>query len=205
MRLIELKYPKGYAVKGLEIIGKWGRPMKADRRDVFTLQADEGRIRATRSKIVWCAMNGRDIRRVPREYSFRIADNGIVIVETFSDRMSYVRHRQNMAVKVQWEDYDFIERFARTAKQMIEGKPDARRELFLMLNGKRDEFIGYARRSCGGVSEKRATDYADMAIVKVYDSLCSRTFAIASPIASIKWHIRKFITDERNKRTYETD
>lgn len=195
-----LVFPEGYTIDGYEIIGKRGVPLKPDRRDVFTLQARGcPPVRANRYKLVWCARNGVDVRDIPKEFSFRLSDNGVLIVETFSDRMSSVRKRLANTVKVQFEDYDFIERFASTAKRMISGEPEALADLFVLLNSQRDSLIQYARTASGGVSLQKAIYYTDKAIIKVYDMLCARTNAVASPIASIKWHINHFIKIGRKK------
>lgn len=196
--MIELIYPKGYGVDGFDIIGKWGRPLKADRRDVFTLQvAGEPPLRATRYKLVWCARHRVDVRFVPREYSFRVV-NGELLCETFSDRMSMTRRIQEATVKVKWEDYDFIEHFAAIAKAMLKGEPDKLAELFALLNSQRDACISYARTASGGVSQTKAIDYTDRAIYHVFQTVVSGTRAVPSPIASIKWHINNQIRLSRN-------
>lgn len=197
--MIELIYPKGYGVEGFDIIGKCGRPLKADRRDVFTLQVAGGPpLRATRCKLVWCAMHHVDVRRVPREYSFRVV-NGVLLCETFSDRMSLTRRMQEATVKVKWQDYDFIEHFAAIAKAMLKGEPDKLAELFALLNSQRDALILYARTASGGVSQTKAVDYTDRAIYHVYETVVSGTRAVPSPMASIKWHINNQIRQSRNK------
>lgn len=200
MKKIELIYPKGYYVQGYEVIGKHGRPLRPDRRNVYTLQTGDKPLHANLYKIVWSARNKVDIRKIPKEYSFRLTDTGILLVETFSDRMSNAKKRQYSNMTVQYEDYDFIEKFASTAKAMIQGEVDARTQLFVLLNSKRDELIQYARYASGGVSLQKATDYTDRAIIKVYETILARTYAVPSPIASIKWHINKLIRDNRKKR-----
>lgn len=199
---MKLIYPEGYSVEGFDIIGKWGRPLKADRRDVFTLQvAGVPPLRATRYKLVWCARHRVDVRCVPREYSFRVV-NGVLLCETFSDRMSLTRRMQEATVKVKWEDYDFIEHFAAIAKAMLQGEQDKAAELFSLLNSQRDACIIYARTASGGVSQAKAIDYTDRAIYHVFQTVVSGSRAVPSPIASIKWHINNQIRQSR-RNTYK--
>lgn len=191
---------EGYHVQGFEIIGRHGRPLKPDRRNVYTLQAGSGKVyRAELHKLVWCARHKVNVMEVPRDYSFREL-NGTILVETFSERMSNTRRTLAQVVKVKQEDYDFIERFAHTAKAMLNGEPDAKASLFSLLNSKREDFIRYARTASGGVSQQKAELYTDRAIMKVFETVCRGTFAVASPVASIKWHINHAIRSGRKKR-----
>lgn len=192
---------EGYYVQGFEIIGRHGRPLKPGRRNVYTLQTNSGKAyHAELHKLIWCARHKVNVMEVPRDYSFREM-NGMIIVETFSDRMSNTRKALAQEVKVKYEDYDFIERFAQTAKGMLKGEPDAKAHLFSLLNSKRDDYICYARTASGGVSQQKAELYTDQAIMKVFEQVCSGTFAVASPIASIKWHINHAIKNGRKKQT----
>lgn len=192
---------EGYYVQGFEIIGKHGRPLKAGRRNVYTLQTNQGKpYHAELHKLIWCARKKVNVMDVPKDYSFREL-NGTIFVETFSDRMSNTRKALAKEVKVKFEDYDFIERFASTAKGMLNGEPDAKARLFSLLNSKRDECVKYARTASGGVSQQKAELYTDKAILKVFQQVCSGTFAVPSPIASIKWHINHAIRNGRKKRT----
>ncbi len=200
MSKIPLIYPQGYYVKGYDIIGKHGRPLRPDKRNVYTLQTEGKPIHANLYKIVWSARHKVDIRKIPKEYSFRLTDTGILVVESFSDRMSKAKKIQYSTVTVQYEDYDYIERFAHLAKAMIQGEVDAKTQLFVLLNSKRDDLIQYARNASGGVSLQKATDYTDSAIIKVYGTILARTYAVPSPIASIKWHINNLIRQNRKKR-----
>jgi hypothetical protein len=189
----------GYYIDYPAICNKHGKPLKDGLRGVITLYDQQHVYKATRWKIIWAAQHGIDPRKIPRAYSFR-EDNGTVLCETFSDRMSdTVKQRHKMAT-VKWQDYDFIERFAHTAKEMLQGDGTARMKLFTMLNQKRDELIKYARYAVGGVSLNKATDYTDQAIFHCYETIINGCYHVPSPIASIKWHIRKQIRDGRNKR-----
>lgn len=190
----------GYYVQGFEVIGKHGRPLKADRRNVYSFRVGGKVFHHELHKVIWCARHKVNVNDVPRDYSFRKL-KGIILVETFSDRMSYTRKALAQEVKVKREDYDFIEKYASMAKAMLDGLPDARSELFSLLNGKRDEYVGYARTASGGVSKQKAELYTDQAILKVFNLICAGTYAVASPIASIKWHINHAIKNGRKKRT----
>lgn len=101
---------------------------------------------------------------------------------------------------VKWQDYDFIEQFAHTAKMMLQGDEDAKVRLFTMLNARRDEFIAYARRALGGVSLPKATDYTDKAIYHVFETVVNGCYHVPSPIAKIKWYICHFIRQSRKHR-----
>ena len=192
---------EGYYVQGFEVIGKHGRPLKADRRNVYAFRVKGKTVHVELHKVIWCARHKVDVFDVPRDYSFREL-RGTILVETFSDRMSNTRRALAREVKVKWEDYDFIEKFAQAAKRMLDGEPDGRAQLFTLLNSKRDEYIRYARTASGGVSQQKAELYTDRAIIRVFDLICGGAFAVASPVASIKWHINHFIRNGRKKRTF---
>ena len=194
---------EGYFVQGFEVIGRHGRPLKPGRRNVYTFQVKGSKpYHAELHKLIWCAWHQVNVMEVPKDYSFREM-NGTILVETFSDRMSNTRKALAREVKVKYEDYDFIERFAQTSKGMLNGEPDAKVRLFSLLNSKREEYIRYARTASGGVSQQKAELYTDNAILKVFEQVCSGTFAVASPVASIKWHINHAIRNGRKKRAIE--
>lgn len=194
----------GYSVQGFEVIGKHGRPLKADRRNVYSFRVDGKVYHAELHKLIWCARHKVNVLDVPKDYSFR-EFKGTIFVETFSDRMSNTRKALAQEVKVKREDYDFIEKYVQMAKAMLDGEPDAKAKLFSLLNGKRDEYVQYARTASGGVSRQKAELYTDQAILKVFNLICGGTFAVASPIASIKWHINHAIRNGRKKRTLKTE
>lgn len=194
----------GYFVQGFEIIGKHGRPLKADRRNVYSFRVGGRAYHAELHKVIWCARHRVNVMDVPKDYSFREV-KGTILVETFSDRMSNTRKALAQEVKVKREDYDFIEKFARTARGLLDGEPDAKAKLFSLLNSKRDECVRYARTASGGVSQKKAELYTDTAILKVFEQICTGVYAVASPIASIKWHINHAIRNGRKKRTLESE
>ena len=153
----------GYFVQGFEIIGKHGRPLKADRRNVYSFRVGGKAYHAELHKVVWCARHRVNVMDVPKDYSFREV-NGTNMVETFSDRMSSTRKALAQEVKVKREDYDFVETFARMAKGLLDGEPDAKAKIFSLLNSKRDECVRYARTASGGVSQQKAVLYTDKAI-----------------------------------------
>lgn len=192
----------GYFVQGFEIIGKHGRPLKADRRNVYSFRVGGRAYHAELHKVVWCARHRVNVMDVPKDYSFREV-NGTIMVETFSDRMSNTRKALAQEVKVKREDYDFIETFARMAKGLLDGEPDAKAKIFSLLNSKRDECVRYARTASGGVSQQKAVLYTDKAILKVFEQVCTGVYAVASPIASIKWHINHSIRNGRKKRSID--
>lgn len=194
----------GYYINYPTICNKKGKPLKAGNRDVFTIYDHSGsKYYGTRWKIIWAAEHGIDPRKIPRSYSFREV-NGSVYCETFSDRMSHTLNQRKAVAKVKWQDYDFIEKFAHTAKEMLLGDSSAKVKLFAMLNSKRDELIEYARHASGGVSKEKAQFYTDQAIFYCYEKIVKGAFHVPSPIASIKWHINKSIRDGRNKITTVT-
>ena len=53
-------------------------------------------------------------------------------------------------IKVKREEYEFTEKYAHLALQMLDGDATAKARLFSLINGKRDELISYARRAKGG-------------------------------------------------------
>ena len=148
---IKLIFPEGYSVQGFDIIGLWGRPMKENRKGHVRLQrTGEKPYDVSRLKLVWAARMNIDVRKIPKKYSFYLDDNGNLQVDKFSDRMSHIVSERAKEVKVKREDYAFVEKYAHIALQMLDGDNDAKGQLFALINGKREMFIQYARRSGGG-------------------------------------------------------
>ena len=171
---------------------------KPGKHDVFAYYDTAGNKRsATRAKLIWCADNGVEPWKVPEGYSFHLCD-GEAVCETFSDRMSRVR--KHPIATASWEDYDFIERFSHACKEHLKGDSTARVRIFQMLNSKREELIEHAKRTEGGVGEKRAIDLADQAILAVFDETVSGQRAIPSPVASMKSRIGWYIKNARMKK-----
>ena len=199
---IPLIYPEGYSVKGFDVIGRWGRPLKDGYKGNIKLQPTGGgrTISAQRYKIVWAARHNVDLRKIPKDYSFWVDNNGELKCDTFSNRMSQVVKIRQQEVKVKREDYAFIEQYAHIAIQMLDGDDSARTKLFVLINSKRDEFIRYARKAKGGVSEETATLYTDEAIVYTYELICSGRYYVPSPIGSVKGRICKLIADGRKRK-----
>ena len=174
------------------------RIRKPGKHDVFAYYDIGGNKRsATRAKLIWCAENNVEPWKVPANYSFYLC-NGKVVCETFSDRMSRVK--SHSIATASWEDYDFIERFSHACKEHLKGDKEARTRIFLMLQSKREELIEHAKRTEGGVGEKRAIDLADQAILAVFDETVSGHRAIPSPVASMKSRIGWYIKNARNKK-----
>lgn len=202
---IPLIYPEGYAVKGFDVIGRWGRPLKEGYKGNIKLQPRGGRtISATRYKIVWAARHNVDLRKIPKGYSFYLDGNGELKCDTFSNRMSQVAKIRQQEVKVKREDYAFTEQYAHIAIQMCDGDVTARTRLYCLINSKRDEFIRYARRTNGGVSEEKAIHYTDEAIIYTYELICSGRYYVPSPVGSVKGRIYKLIADGRKKQQLTT-
>lgn len=199
---IKLIFPEGYSVQGFDIIGLWGRPMKENRKGHVRLQrTGEKPYDVSRLKLVWAAKMNIDVRKIPKKYSFYLDDNGNLQVDKFSDRMSRIVSERTKEVKVKREDYAFVEKYAHIALQMLDGDNDAKGQLFALINGKREMFIQYARRSGGGISEEKAILYTDMAISYTYDLICSGRYYVPSPIGSVKGKINQLIKANRKKRT----
>lgn len=200
---IKLIFPEGYSVQGFDIIGLWGRPMKENRKGHVRLQrTGEKPYDVSRLKLVWAARMNIDVRKIPKKYSFYLDDNGNLQVDKFSDRMSRIVSERAKEVKVKREDYAFVEKYAHIALQMLDGDNDAKGQLFALINGKREMFIQYARRSGGGgISEEKAILYTDMAISYTYDLICSGRYYVPSPIGSVKGKINQLIKANRKKRT----
>lgn len=189
-------------VRDYDIYGKHGI-RKPGKRDCYHYSYTDGsRGYANRWKLVWCAEHDTDPRKVGKEYSFRLL-NGVVICEEFGKRMSEAYDERRKQARLKWEDYDFIERFAHECKELLNGGCDARGRIFSMLNGKRDELIRYAMHAAGGVGKQRATDYADITIMQVFDAVIDGRYHVPSPVASMKFRIRKMIIDNRRKREWK--
>ena len=153
---IKLIFPEGYSVQGFDIIGLWGRPMKENRKGHVRLQrTGEKPYDVSRLKLVWAARMNIDVRKIPKKYSFYLDDNGYLQVDKFSDRMSRIVSERAKEVKVKREDYAFVEKYAHIALQMLDGDNDAKGQLFALINGKREMFIQYARRSGGAFQRKK--------------------------------------------------
>ena len=149
--IIPLIYPKGYSVQGMDVIGRYGKRLKDGRHGHISLYAKgEKNLTASRCKIVWAARHNIDIRTFPKEYSFWLADDGTLQCDTFNARMSMIASVKAKEIKVKREEYEFTEKYAHLALQMLDGDATAKARLFSLINGKRDELISYARRAKGG-------------------------------------------------------
>lgn len=199
--IIPLIYPKGYSVQGMDVIGRYGKRLKDGRHGHISLYAKgEKTLTASRCKIVWAARHNIDIRKIPKEYSFWLADDGTLQCDTFNARMSMVVSVRAKEIKVKREEYEFTEKYAHLALQMLDGDATAKARLFSLINGKRDELISYARRAKGGVSLEKATLYTDMAISYTYDLILSGRYYVPSPIGNVKGRICMLIKENRNKK-----
>ena len=192
----------GYTVDGFSIIGKYGKPLKVGKNDVITLCVGTKRFRFPICKIIYAAQHDIDVRKINKGYSFK-QDNGVIVCETFSNRMRAARTKYNNIIKVTYNDLDYIEQYAKLGKDIIKGVPDAKMQMFTLLNSKRNEFISYAKKASGGVGEQTAILYADQSIFKVFEAILRRTQFVCSPVASIKWHINKLIKDSRKKVNFD--
>jgi hypothetical protein len=149
--IIPLIYPKGYSVQGMDVLGRYGKRLKDGRHGHISLYAKgEKTMTASRCKIVWAARHNIDIRTIPKEYSFWLADDGTLQCDTFNARMSMIASVKAKEIKVKREEYEFTEKYAHLALQMLDGNATAKARLFSLINGKRDELIAYARRAKGG-------------------------------------------------------
>jgi len=149
--IIPLIYPKGYSVQGMDVIGRYGKRLKDGKHGHIGLYAKGQKgITASRCKIVWAARHNIDIRKIPKEYSFWLADDGTLQCDTFNARMSMIASVKAKEIKVKREEYEFTEKYAHLALQMLDGDATAKARLFSLINGKRDELIAYARRAKGG-------------------------------------------------------
>jgi hypothetical protein len=199
--IIPLIYPKGYSVQGMDVIGIYGRKLKDSRHGHISLYAKGQKgITASRCKIVWAARHNIDIRKIPKEYSFWLADDGTLQCDTFNARMSMIASVKAKEIKVKREEYEFTEKYAHLALQMLDGDATAKARLFSLINGKRDELISYAHRAKGGVSQEKAELYTDMAIAYTYDLILSGRYYVPSPIGSVKGRINMLIIQNRKKR-----
>lgn len=173
------------------------RMLKALKRDCYILTSDYHRITATRAKLVWCATHKVSPCNIDSKFSFTIKD-GKVVCEMFADKVSRVRIEYAARVKANWNDYDFIERYAQLAKAHLLGDEQAAALLYKMLDGERKNLEYYASHCAGGVGIGKAKDYTHEAIMRVYEQTVTGRRAVPSPIASIKYQIRKTI--ERNRK-----
>jgi len=184
---------------------RWNRVRKPDKHDIFPYYDLDGRRHtATRAKLVWTARHGVEPWKVPREFSFHIED-GKPVCETFGDRMARVRSQP--WARASWQDYDFIEQFARACKEHMMGDRTAERRIFLMLHSKRQQLIDHARCTEGGVGKKKAIDLADQAIQAVFEETVSGARAVPSPVASMKsrigWYIKRARMEKRQLLNYK--
>lgn len=202
MEAIPLIYPQGYSVCGMEIIGKHGHPLLPDKHNIvklFNRNSPKGYIRMPYAKIIYAAKNNIDIRDIPPEYSFMEVD-GEILVFTHSGRMAYLANERNKQYKLKLENYDFIHEYAQHMIDFLNGKIEAKANVFRLLNKRREEFIQYAQRQVG---KSNAIDIADNAIFDTLELIFSGTYEVPSPIASVKWHINKIIRERRKTRTME--
>ena len=185
-----------------DIYGKHGKKRKPGARDCYQFNYTDGtRGYANRWKLIFCAEHNIDPREISKDYSFRLV-NGVVVCETFSERMSEVAKVRKQQAEMKWQEYDYIERFAHECKEFLKGDGDARGRIFCMLNSRRDELIKYGRHAAGGVGLQRATDYADISIMQVFEKVVEGKYGVPSPVASMKYRIKRMIIDNRKHRKY---
>lgn len=192
-------------VRGCDIYGKTGRIRKPGKRDCFTFYyLDGSRGYASRWKLVWCAEHATDPRKVSKAWSFRYV-NGTVLRETFSHRMSLALTTHWRQSHVKWEEYDFIERYARACKELLSGDGGARSRIFILLNSRRDSLIHYAKSASGGVGKAKAIDFADEAILYTFELTIGGRYHVPSPMASMRGRLNLLIKRSRRHREYKEE
>lgn len=117
--------------------------------------------------------------------------------ETFSDRMCRTATELRKHAKIKWEDYDYIEKYVKACKKLLEGDINAKNRIFTLLNQRREELIRYAMKTAGGVGKIKAIDYADQAIIYTFELTINGKYHVPSPMASMKSKINRLIKDNR--------
>lgn len=200
---MSIPYPSGYTIDANGIYHN-GRALKGGKRGVYVLFDKEKRVRGSFSKWMYSAIKQIDIRKIPRDFSFSIGEDGQVTVEMFTDRMARIRREYHVGQERVLQDYQDMIDFGRVCVDVIGGGEEARNRLFAMLNARRDEIIRYAKDTLGGRGFKAAQDLADRAILYTYDSIIAQKKAVISPVAFAKRKVNNLIHENRRKRAFET-
>lgn len=189
-----------YTIDDNGVYFRTGRKLKADRRNVYKLRINGNYVGATFGKWMFCAKKSVPIGKIGKEYSF--SNDGEV--RMLSDVMSGIRKVQETTVKVQRSDYEETIEFAKLAIAILDGEPDAKRNLFRAINRHRDDIIGYARSCLGGRGFTKAEQLADDAILHTFETIERRVRAVPSPIGYAKRTVRGFIYRQRkfNKSSF---
>lgn len=163
------------------------RPLRECKNRCYTLSVDNKRIMATKAKFIWCADHMIAPTDIDAKFAFTMID-GVANAVMFADKIASVRVKESLRTKASISDYDFIIKFAQTAKAHLKGEEGAASQLWQMLNSRRDGFIAYALNYVG---KDKAIQLTDTAIIRVFEQTIKGVRAIPSPVASIKCEIRK--------------
>lgn len=204
--MIEIKGYPGYylADDELTIIGKRKKALKTRFNSVI-LQQDGKRTCVPINKLIWCALRGVSPDEIPKGYSFR-PDNGKMIAETFSDRMSYVKKKNTRRVKISEEQIQYLENYVKILKDIQQNIEFAKSNLFMLINEDREQFIAYAIK-LSFYNRDKAEIVADRAVIATIDKICNEKILITNPRGCVRTFIRGYLRVNRklNNDTQEQD
>lgn len=180
-------YTDGYDIFRKLKSGRMRRLKECRSRYYYLTEGGKVVVRGTRAKLVWCAEHQIAPTDIDAKFAFVMRD-GVSECVMFADKMAAVRVRESSRIRASIADYDFVIRFAQTAKAHLQGDEGAASRLWQILNSERDEAIAYAMHYVG---KDKAMELTDTAIMRVFEQTIKGTRAIPSPVASIKCEIRK--------------
>ena len=170
--MIKIKGYPGYflADDGKHIVGKWKRNLKP--------------------------VNNCVILQVPKGYSFREM-NGQMMVETFSDRMSYARRKATNKVKMSNDQINYLKTYVEILEQIQNNEEGAQAKLFSFINNNREEYIAYTLKLQNNTNRDNAEIITDNAIMTTMEVICSNEMMVTNPKGCIKSFIRGFVREKR--------
>lgn len=204
-----LTFTKRYCTDGTDIyrILKTGRlrKLKPASRGCYILTTEKGIVRGILPKLIWCSEHNVSPKDISSKFTFKMVDGHVEAV-MFADKMREVRVAEGQKVRWNWQDYDFIEKFAFLAKRHLQGDKEAASKLWEMLNAERYNLVYFAHGAAGGCGWRRANEITDLCIMRVFEQTILGQRAVPSPIASIKAMIRARIRFRREEnRTISID
>lgn len=195
--MIKIKGYPGYflADDGKHIVGKWKRNLKPVNNCVI-LQKNGRRTCVPVNKLIWCAYKGVSPDDVPKGYSFREM-NGQMMVETFSDRMSYARRKATNKVKMSNDQINYLKTYVEILEQIQNNEEGAQAKLFSFINNNREEYIAYTLKLQNNTNRDNAEIITDNAIMTTMEVICSNEMMVTNPKGCIKSFIRGFVREKR--------
>lgn len=200
----KLYYTDGTAIYRLLAHGRL-RKLDPDCRNLYHLKTERGLVTGVFPKLMWCHEHKVWPKDIHAKFAFQMVDGHSEVV-MLADKMRDVRLNWGKKVKYNWQDYDYIEKFAGLAKQHLQGDKEAASKLWEMLNAERYNLVYFAHGAAGGCGWRRANEITDLCIMRVFEQTILGQRAVPSPIASIKAMIRARIRFRREEnRTITLD